>query len=824
MSGGPWITPANSMRELVFSRSVAARKGKVVLPLPEKAKDQPENRDYRDLFVLAFPTPLGDESGELKPQSVEVVSPADHILMFDRNVTVRTIEFDSTSALDHARTYDPAAEVSVFALSDNGSERCVTRQMIPPGNWQDNRPAGMRQSIALDEAVARRWRFAISSEDPVKIGKIRCFSNARLNHWEGLAGWTVRGLVMRGVPRQDPSCWVKSSAVINLTGAMSADGELEFSPPTSGSWTILRVGHVNGLHRNGPAPAEATGWECSKLSKAGIEENYRRYVGRLANGAAKGLLSGVVVDSWECYRQNWADRLDEQFCERYGYSLLNRMPGLFGWVMDDPEACERFLRDWRELLGKIVTENYYGRLAELAHADGLTVQFETAFGDALSGDILEYWKYADVPMCEFWRPTARTGVGSPDFKAVKPCVSAAHIYGKRRVTAEALTNCALTWDETPRDFKPVLDRHFTKGVTHPVFHTYTHNPQVGFKRPGTSFGYFIGTPFLRGQTWWPFMSQFTDYCARCTEFLESGHAVVDVLRVLGDGVGHKPPESACDFGNRFKEDYVNHDVLLGRIAVKNGRLVMPDGMSYGVLWIPPGTFLMPDSIARIGELERAGARVVRGDDPTTGVHGLVPDVVSPDGRLLWYHRTFGSSDGYFIVADASPVKDTVIFRGRPVALDLDVGESRFVRFDAKGRVSVEDPVTGKPPLPSVPVGAKVLDGFREGDNDVILCFSAKQGESLVADLGRVEQCAEVWVNGSFVARRWCAPYRMDIGRFCHDGQNELHIRVISSWHNALVRDAARPEKDRQFWTLYGPKADDALKPAGLFGPVCVYPR
>lgn len=818
MSGGPWIRPENAMRNLCFSRTSVRRGNAVSLPLPELATDNAD-RDYRDLFVVAFPTPLGDGDGWLKPTKIVEVDAKTRRYVFDRPVTVRTLEIPPVSELDHARTYDPEMAVE-FVAEDAADGACVVLdEPLPPGSWQDNRKGGSRYTLACDEAYAKSWLLRIRSKDPVRLGEVRLTSAARLEHWEGLAGWTVRGLVGRAAPRQDPRCWIDGTALTNLTGLMRRDGSLGWMPPDERDWTVLRIGHVNGLYRNGPAPAEATGWECSKLSPRGVEANYAAYIGRLAKGPVKGMLKGLVVDSWECFRDNWTDGLDGIFRNRRGYDLVRRLPSVFGWVIGTPDETASFLRDWRGLLGELVEENYYGRMTELAHADGLTVQYETAFGDALAGDLLRFWKYADVPMCEFWRPTQPTGVGSRDFKAVKPCVSAAHVYGKRRVAAEALTNCALTWDETPRDFKPVLDRHFARGVTHPVFHTYTHNPQVGFKRPGTSFGYFIGTPFLRGQSWWPFMPQFTDYCARCTEFLESGHAVVDILRVLGDGIGHKPSERTDDFGNRFKEDYVNRDVLFDRLAVRDGRLVLPDGMSYAVLWIPNGTFLNKDTLARIGEFERAGARVVRGEDPT---NGLVPDVVSPDGRLLWYHRAFGSSDGYFVVAETSPVRGIVVFRGRPVKLDLDVGESRFVRFDAQGRASVLDPVTGSSPLPSVPLEAKRLAGYREGDGDVSLHFPAKRGESLVADLGRVEQCAEVWVNGVLAARLWCSPYRVEVGRFCRDGQNELRIRVTSSWYNALVRDAARPEKDRELWTLYGPKADAGLKPAGLFGPVCIY--
>ena len=50
--------------------------------------------------------------------------------------------------------------------------------------------------------------------------------------------------------------------------------------------------------------------------------------------------------------------------------------------------------------------------------------------------------------------------------------------------------------------KEVANTNLAEGVTHLIYHTYTHNPQRPFLPPGTSFGGpGIGTPFLRGQTW-----------------------------------------------------------------------------------------------------------------------------------------------------------------------------------------------------------------------------------------------------------------------------------------------------------------------------------
>ena len=212
------------------------------------------------------------------------------------------------------------------------------------------------------------------------------------------------------------------------------------------------------------------------------------------------------------------------------------------------------------------------------------MQFETAFGDVIAGDILRYWKHADEPMCEFWSPHENDGfVGSHDFKPVLPCVSAAHVYGKRRVSAEALTSFELTFDENFRDWKRIVDLHLARGVTHIVFHTFTHNPAVGGKPPSSSFGGGIGSPFLRLQTWWPYLKHFTAYLERCGRELERGVPGVDILMYLGDDLNHKPSESRLLFGNRYKYDYLNADALTTRLAVRDGRFVFPCGMSCRVL-------------------------------------------------------------------------------------------------------------------------------------------------------------------------------------------------------------------------------------------------
>ena len=296
-----------------------------------------------------------------------------------------------------------------------------------------------------------------------------------------------------------------------------------------GKWTILRIGHINTGRRNGPAPAEATGWEINKFDPELVDYQYDSYVGRLQRGPLKGLLDNMLMDSWECYSQTWTRGMPEAFFKQAGYELKMWIPALFGYVIDDLEQTSEFLNDFRRTQNRLFVDNFYGRMAQNAHSNGMTIQYETAAGDIFPGCPMEYYKWADVPMAEFWQPMSNW-LYNRNYKPIRPTSSAARMYGKPRVSAEAFTSFDLTWDEHLSMLREVANQNILDGVTHMVFHTYTHNPNPDRYQPGTSFGGGIGTPFLRKQTWWPYMRRFTTYLARNTFLLERGKPVSDVLR------------------------------------------------------------------------------------------------------------------------------------------------------------------------------------------------------------------------------------------------------------------------------------------------------
>lgn len=633
-AGGPWITPDKAMRHLVWSRTDVSGGTKLEMNLPRPQPSREAWRDYQDVAVLAFPTPEGDTEQRLIPASIRsnreelpwdkclrkqkdgtlVLEPGSEPVWvevtFEDTVTLRTVEFPGGQSLNHHWSYVPGVTVTVQAVLPEGM-REVARYDLPQSNWQDNRPI----SLACSEMPARTYRITINHQHTLTLASLQLFSGARKHNWEGAAGWVLRGLDRGAHPDQARATWVEQERIVVLTDHLDAQGTLRWTAPP-GRWTILRWGNVNTGKRNSPAPPEATGWECDKLSPIGAETHFAGYIGRLASAEGAlggGLLHGMLLDSWECETQTWTPKLDEEFSRLHGYALRPWMPALAGFVIADPETTARFLRDWRVTLNRLLVDNFFGRMAALGHRQGLTVMFETAAGDVFPGDILEYYKHADVPMCEFWQPRTEGFVGSFNFKPVKPCVSAARMYGKPRVAAEAFTSFDLTWNEHPGWLKPVADLHLAEGITHMVFHTYTHNPRTDFLPPGTAFGSSIGTPFLRQQTWWRHMPEFTAYLARCSYLLERGRPVSDVLWYLGDEQDHKPLEDA-PFPPGYRHDYCNPDVLLNRLTVRRGRWVTPEGLEYRLLWIPDGRRMVPETLERLVALVRQGAVLV-GEPP-----------------------------------------------------------------------------------------------------------------------------------------------------------------------------------------------------------------
>ena len=60
----------------------------------------------------------------------------------------------------------------------------------------------------------------------------------------------------------------------------------------------------------------------------------------------------------------------------------------------------------------------------------------------------------------------------------------------------------------------------------------------------------------------------------------------------------------------YSYDYINAEVLLERVKVKNGDLVLPDGMSYHMLVLPKLETMRPELLKKISELVKEGITIL----------------------------------------------------------------------------------------------------------------------------------------------------------------------------------------------------------------------
>jgi hypothetical protein len=431
---------------------------------------------------------------------------------------------------------------------------------------------------------------------------------------------------------------IDQGRIVDLTSRMDAHGRLVWDTPP-GKWTVLRLGHTSTGVENAPAPASGRGLECDKLSKEGVEANFHGMMRDLiadAGPAAGKVLAATHVDSWENGSQNWTPRMRAEFQTRRGYDLLPYLPVMTGRVVGSLETSERFLWDLRQTISELVVENYAGHLRDLAHQRGLRFTIE-AYGSPC--DHLPYAGQCDEPMGEFW-------VGGGALNTCRGMASAAHTYGKPIVGAEAFTaGDQERWRDHPATIKALGDQAFCEGINRFVVHRYAMQPWLD-RRPGMTMGPW-GTHYERTQTWWELTPAWHQYLARCQFLLRQGHFVADLCYL-------EPEEPPQGFHEHLRQGYpwdqCCPEVVLTRMEVRDGRLVLPDGMSYRVLVLSDARAMTPRLLRRIKDLVQAGATVV-GPRPLRSpslsgypecdvkVRGLAEEVWGNcDGQLVREHR------------------------------------------------------------------------------------------------------------------------------------------------------------------------------------------
>jgi hypothetical protein len=376
---------------------------------------------------------------------------------------------------------------------------------------------------------------------------------------------------------------VAPQSVIDLTDRFK-DGKLVWDAP-QGEWTVIRYGMTSTGKRNNYASAGYRGGLCyDPLHKDGITAQWNDVAKRLIDVAQRNgdSLKFLHVDSWEMGMCNWTHGFEQSFKQRRGYDIRPWLPVLAGHIVGNRVLSNRFLEDFRLTVGDLAAEENYELLRNFAHSRGVALHMESAGPHQPPVDGLRTLGINDIPMGEAWARSTTHRVDEPHRMQVALAASAAHIYGRRFLAAEAPTSVGPLWERAPGEVKNVLDQILCTGVNRVNWHTYDSSPDE-HGLPGIA--YFAGTHLNHNVTWWKESKAFIDYINRSQNMLTQGLHVADVLGYLGSRAPlfatlHHLVRDDIPAGHAW--DMCNAHAFLTRAGIKDGRVVLPDGKSYAL--------------------------------------------------------------------------------------------------------------------------------------------------------------------------------------------------------------------------------------------------
>ncbi|RZM12742.1 MAG: glycoside hydrolase family 2, partial [Pedobacter sp.] len=396
---------------------------------------------------------------------------------------------------------------------------------------------------------------------------------------------------------------IDPATVVDLTKFMSATGQLNWDIP-AGDWTVMRTGMLPTGVQNGPASPEGTGLEIDKMSKEHVASHFDAFLGELLRripAADRKTWKVVVEDSYETGGQNWTDGMIEKFKTNYGYDPLPYLPVIQGEVVGDQNKSDRFLWDLRRFIADRVAYDYVGGLRDVSHKNGLTTWLENYGHWGFPGEFLQYGGQSDEIGGEFW---SEGELGNIENRAAS---SAAHIYGKVKVSAESFTAGDKPYQRYPYIMKQRGDRFFTEGINNTLLHLFIQQPSDD-KIPGINANF--GNEFNRHNTWFSYMDLFIGYLKRSNFMLQQGKYVADVAYFIGEDAPKMTGITDPELPAGYSFDYINAEVIHNRVKVKDGRMVLPDGMSYKLLVLPKLKTIRPELLAKIKELVAQGANIL----------------------------------------------------------------------------------------------------------------------------------------------------------------------------------------------------------------------
>lgn len=365
--------------------------------------------------------------------------------------------------------------------------------------------------------------------------------------------------------------------------------------------------------------------------------------------------AGMQIDSHEAGIANWTEDMPSHFKRLRGYEIDRWLPALGGFIVDSRVATEDFLKDFKLTISELVREQFYGTIDSLCKRDGVTLTSQAMLG--CTNDNIASRGMVAKPQGEFWGYQKNGNYDCLDAS------SSAHLYGKTVASGEAFTDSPYfypenevdsTWKERGwHELLRIANLAYCRGINEFVVCASSYQPWLDRKYDDSKTLH----PYIfhrMNPAWDKSRDHFWEYQARCSQMLQSGSPVVDILVYLGEEVpvktmAYKLPE----IPEGFQFDCCTLPSLKYWMKTRNS-----NSPTYKILAVQERTYISDEAERIFDELKEKGMIIVRCDKGETienivENYGFKPDIRLksanlPDDKVHFCHRSIEDADIYFL--------------------------------------------------------------------------------------------------------------------------------------------------------------------------------
>ena len=544
------------------------------------------------------------------------------------------------------------------------------------------------------------------------------------------------------------SAWPDQGEPIDLLPHVRS-GRLEWTAP-AGNWRIHGLVSKHGIQKVKRAAPGGAGWVLDPFSTDSIDRYLKSFDPALDRPEVPEPRAHFH-DSFEYYLAGWTDDFFTKFQQLRGYDLRAQLPAFHG--EGEADTVARVRADYRETMSDL-HRDYLAKWHDWAKQRGSLTRNQ-AHGSP--GNLLDHYAVADIPETEIFRHVDEAQIPMLQFAS-----SAAHLTGKKLVSAETFTWLGEHFQVTPAALKEAADFVWLGGVNHILFHGIPYSPQDA---PWPGWLFYASTHMGPNGGLWKDLPHFNAYITRVQSVLQSGKPDADVLlyfpihdlwhsgeeklplftmhnqdQWLHGSPFHRAAMALRDGG--VSTDFVS-DRLVDALEVKDRQLVS-GGNRYPLLIVPESRYLPEKTAARLAKLRKQGANIIALGKPGRDVPGLF-DLKSRRTQLAASEAAIphaGTSDALPIfLKSGQPVTESDLARLgiRHVRRALDDGHAYFLvnssgkPIDATVKLSrphqsavLLDPMSGKSGVALR--GESIRLVLAPGESRIVRTFSNKQAE------------------------------------------------------------------------------------------------